>query len=79
VGKLRNGANNEGADFKKGYGPGDIIKAKFDGRAGNLSFAVNDSDFEVAFANENFKKGGYVAAVGSLTEGSKYSFTLPDL
>lgn len=29
MGKLRNGSNKEGADFKKGYGPGDIVKVKF--------------------------------------------------
>lgn len=29
TGKLRNGSNKDGTDFKKGYGPGDIIKVKF--------------------------------------------------
>jgi hypothetical protein len=29
TGKLRNGSNKDGADFKKGYGPGDIVKVKF--------------------------------------------------
>jgi len=33
----------------------------------------------VAFTSADFKKGGYVAAVGALHEGSRYSFTLPDL
>ena len=45
TGKLRNGANNEGADFIKGYGPGDTIKVLFEPKAGTLSFALNDSPF----------------------------------
>lgn len=29
AGKLRNGSNKDGDDFKKGYGPGDTVKVKF--------------------------------------------------
>lgn len=29
TGKLRNGSNKDGIDFKKGYGPGDTVKVKF--------------------------------------------------
>lgn len=29
-GNLRNGSNKEGADFNKGYGPGDVVKVKFE-------------------------------------------------
>jgi len=29
TGKLRNGSNKDGSDFKKGYGPGDTVKVKF--------------------------------------------------
>ncbi len=32
TGKLRNGSNKDGTDFKKGYGPGDIVRVKFDPR-----------------------------------------------
>lgn len=30
TGKLRNGSNKDGSDFKKGYGPGDTVKVKFE-------------------------------------------------
>jgi hypothetical protein len=52
---------------------------KFDPREGKLFFAVNDSPLEEAFSSADFKKGGYVPAVGSLLEDSRYCFTLPDL
>lgn len=34
---------------------------------------------KVGFTVPDFKKGGYVAAVAAMMEGSKYSLTLPDL
>jgi hypothetical protein len=40
---------------------------------------VNELPLEVAFTSAELRKGGYVAAVGALLEGSRYSFTLPDL
>lgn len=43
TGKLRNGSNKDGLDFKKGYGPGDIVKVKFDSKQGKLYFGVNDT------------------------------------
>lgn len=79
AGKLRNGSNKDGADFKKGYGPGDTVKVKFEPKEGKLWFGLNDLPLEVAFTSAELKKGGYVAAVGALIEGSRYSFTLPDL
>jgi len=79
AGKLRNGSNKDGADFKKGYGPGDTVKVKFEPKEGKLWFGLNDLPLEVGFSSAEFKKGGYVAAVGALIEGSRYSFTLPDL
>lgn len=42
TGKLRNGSNKDGSDFKRGYGPGDVVKVKFEPKEGRLSFAVND-------------------------------------
>ena len=42
TGKLRNGSNKDGDDFKKGYGPGDVVKVKFEPREGKLWFGVND-------------------------------------
>lgn len=79
TGKLRNGSNKDGADFKKGYGPGDVVKVRFEPKEGRLSFAVNDEPLEEAFNSAELKKGAYVAAVGALIEGSRYCFTLPDL
>lgn len=79
AGKLRNGSNSEGADFKRGYGPGDTVKVRFEPREGRLSFALNDEPLEEAFCLPELKKGGYVAAVAALIEGSRFSFTLPDL
>lgn len=79
TGKLRNGSNKDGIDFKKGYGPGDTIKIKFDGKAGTLSFGINQENLDVAWTIPDFKKGGYVPAVAALIEGSRFSFTLPDL
>lgn len=40
---------------------------------------MNDEAMEEAFNSAELKKGGYVAAVGALVEGSRYCFTLPDL
>ena len=81
TGKLRNGSNKDvaGLDLKKGYGPGDTVKIRFDPKEGKLFFGLNDAPLEEAFTSQEFKKGGYVAAVGALLEGSRYSFTLPDL
>jgi hypothetical protein len=78
-GKLRNGSNKDGQDFKKGYGPGDVVKVRFNPSEGKLYFGVNDEPLEEAFNSADFKKGGYVAAVGALLEDSRYSLTLPDL
>lgn len=79
TGKIRNGSNKDGTDLKKGYGPGDIVKVKFEPKLGRLSFGVNDEPLEETFNSPELKKGGYVAAVGALIEGSRYCFTLPDL
>lgn len=79
TGKLRNGSNKDGIDFKKGYGPGDVVKVRFNPNEGKLYFAVNEEDMQEAFTSEDFKKGGFVAAVGALMEDSRYSLTLPDL
>lgn len=49
TGKLRNGSNKDGTDFKKGYGPGDIVKVKFEPKEGRLSFGVNDDPLAEAF------------------------------
>lgn len=80
-GYLRNGGNLDTAtgslDVKKGYGPGDIIRVKYEPKKGHLSFAINEEELEVAFINDNFKKAVYVPAVGALIEGSTYSLTLP--
>ena len=32
-----------------------------------------------AFSVPEFKKGGYIPAIATLIEGTKYSLTLPDL
>ena len=42
VGKLRNGSNKDGAEFNKGYGPGDVVKVRFNPKEGTLYFGLND-------------------------------------
>ena len=42
AGKLRNGSNKDGADFNKGYGPGDVVKVRFNPKEGTLHFGLND-------------------------------------
>lgn len=80
AGKLRNGSNSTGTDFAiGGYGPGDIVKVEFNTKKGTLSFGKNKGQMEKAYEKEEFKKGGYVPAVSTLIEGTKYSLTLPDL
>jgi len=79
AGKLRNGSNKDGENFSRGYGPGDIVKVRFNPKEGTLNFGLNDEPLEKAFSCNEFKKGGYVAAVGALMEDSRYSLTLPDL
>lgn len=66
LGKIRNGSNKDGAQFGKGYGPGDTVTVKFDTKEGKLSFTVNDGKEELAFPSDEFKMGGYVAAVAAL-------------
>jgi len=51
AGKLRNGSNKDGQDFLKGYGPGDIIKVRFDPKVGQLEFGINDEPMEKAFSS----------------------------
>ena len=46
AGKLRNGSNKDGIDFKKGYGPGDVVKVRFNPKEGKLYFGVNDDPLE---------------------------------
>jgi hypothetical protein len=46
TGKIRNGSNKDGTDLKKGYGPGDVVKVKFEPKLGRLSFGVNDEPLE---------------------------------
>lgn len=81
AGKLRNGSNSTGTDFRKGegYGPGDVIGVEFNTREGKLSFSVNGSPLATAFTVADFKKGGYVASVAALIEGSKYALTIPQM
>ena len=55
------------------------MKVRFNPKEGKLYFGVNDDPLEEAFSSAEFKKGGYVAAVGALMEDSRYSLTLPDL